>query len=92
MAGRWHLDASGEWLAGAQQVEELLDLPLLQRLAQQRAQEIQIAETDDTFEFIQARRRSFRLPPPARQSVHTLSCRIELLSSAIARVCLQDLA
>ena len=66
--------------------------PCCRRLAQQRAQEIQIAETDDTFEFIQARRRSFHLPPPARQSVHTLSRRIELLSSAVARVYLQDLA
>ena len=70
MAGRWHLDASGEWLAGAQQVEELLDLPLLQRLAQQRAQEIQIVETDDTFEFIQVRRHSLHLPPFINRSVN----------------------
>ena len=72
MAGRWHLDASGEWLAGAQQVEELLDLPLLQRLAQQRAQEIQIAETDGTFEFIQVRRQHLHLLPFPPQSVHIL--------------------
>ena len=53
MAGRWRMEASEGALQGAQQVEDLLDLPLLQRLAQQRAQEIQIVETDDTFEFIQ---------------------------------------
>lgn len=53
MAGRWRMEASEGFLQGAQQVEDLLDLPLLQRLAQQRAQEVQIVETDDTFEFIQ---------------------------------------
>ena len=53
MAGRWRMEASEGALQGAQQIEDLLDLPLLQRLAQQRAQEIQIDETDDTFEFIQ---------------------------------------
>ena len=53
MAGRWRMEESEEALAGAQQVEDLLDLPLLQRLAQQRAQEIRILETDDTLEFIQ---------------------------------------
>ena len=53
MAGRWRMEESEEALTGAQQVEDLLDLPLLQRLAQQRAQEIRILETDDTLEFIQ---------------------------------------
>ena len=58
MAGRWRMEESEEALTGAQQVEDLLDLPLLQRLAQQRAQEICILETDDTFEFIQVRQRT----------------------------------
>ena len=53
MAGRWRMEASEGALEGAQQVEDLLDLPLLQRLAQQRAQEIRILECSDTFEFIQ---------------------------------------
>ncbi len=53
MAGRWRMEESEEALAGAQQVEDLLDLPLLQRLAQQRAQEIRILESEDTLEFIQ---------------------------------------
>ena len=53
MAGRWRMQECEGALAGAQQVEDLLDLPLLQRLAQQRAQEIRILEADDTFEFIQ---------------------------------------
>ena len=53
MAGRWRMEESEGALEGAQQVEDLLDLPLLQRLAQQRAQEIRILECSDTFEFIQ---------------------------------------
>jgi len=58
MAGRWRMSECEGALAGAQQVEDLLDLPLLQRLAQQRAQEICILESDDTFEFIQVRQRT----------------------------------
>ena len=53
MAGRWRMEACEGALAGQAQVEDLLDLPLLQRLAQQRAQEIQIQETNDTFDFSQ---------------------------------------
>ena len=89
MAGRWRMEDSEEALEGAQQVEDLLDLPLLQRLAQQRAQEIRILESDDTFEFIQvclhmrstSRKDDLLLGPGSPQasmctSVLTAACRL----------------
>jgi hypothetical protein len=55
MAGRWRLEPDEASAAGAAAVERLLQLPLLQRLAAQRATELEIVESDDALWLIQAR-------------------------------------
>ncbi len=53
MAGRWRLEPCERALAGMEEVEALLDLPLLQRLAMHRAVELEILETDDALTIVQ---------------------------------------
>ena len=53
MAGRWRLEPDEASAAGSAAVERLLQLPLLQRLAAQRATELEIVETNDALELIQ---------------------------------------
>ena len=53
MAGRWRLEPCERALAGMEEVERLLDLPLLQRLAMHRACELEILETDEALTIVQ---------------------------------------
>ena len=53
MAGRWRLEPCKRALAGMEEVERLLDLPLLQRLAMHRTNELEILETDEALTIVQ---------------------------------------
>jgi hypothetical protein len=74
MAGRWVLEPCEGAVKGSEAVEDLLDMPLLQRLAAHRAVEIEILETDETLEIVQVRHMCAR-----RQKFNNLICQAHLL-------------